>query len=243
MLNLVIAVIASGSLVAAAAPAHAADAQPDSVQVAVTGAEVQAIAAVASAAFQAYKAFRDGGLSIGQATTQILNAIYSAKTQILARIDAVAAAEARACAQDAVLDFENFNVLTPDNQQAFALAATSCVNRIDSLLAIPPDKAAVDQLGFALEAIGPIALIVRSRTNLSNTNFVPILIRSTQLVITLLTPTCTSRRLEGRTQWFCRIYGDHQGGYDPSRSTAERTAASRTSRPVAQRVLPTLNLL
>jgi hypothetical protein len=242
-LSLIVAAATAGCLILSAAPAQAATSRSDRVEIAVTGAEVQAIISAAGTAYSAYKTFVDGGLSVGQATTQILNAIYSAKTQILARIDAVATAEARQCAQDAVLDIENFNVLTPDNQQAFALAATSCVNRIDSLLAIPLDDPAVDQLGFTLQAVGPIALITRSRTGLSNTNFVPILRGATQRVINLLTPTCTSRRIENRTQWTCRVYGDHVGGPEPSLSLAQRTSAQRTSRPVAQAVLPTLNLL
>jgi hypothetical protein len=239
-LGVVAAIITAGCLVLGAGPAQAASARPDPPQIAITPGEVQAIVSAAATAYSAYKTFLNGDLSVQQATTQILNAIYSAKAEIIARIDAVAAAQARACAQDAVLDFENFDVLTPDNRQAFALAATSCVNFIDSQLVSSPDKAAADQLGFALQAVGPIALIVRSRVNLPNNNFVPILVRSTQRVITLLTPTCTSRTLEGRTQWTCRVYGDHVAGPEPSRSLAEKTAAARTSRPVAKAVLPIL---
>jgi hypothetical protein len=229
--SVVTAAVVSLSVVTTSTPARA-----------VTGAEVQQILAAAKAAYDAYQLFAGGDLSVQSATTQILNAITNAKNEILARIDAVVAAEARACAQDAVLDFEIFNLLSPDNQQAFARDARSCVNLIDSNLARTDiDKAAVDQIGFALQAVGPIMLISSSRVGFSNSAYFPVLRRSTQAVITKLTPTCTSRILEGRTQWTCTVYGDHREGPEPSRSLAERLSASRTSRPVAQAVLPTLN--
>ncbi|WP_204001286.1 hypothetical protein [Virgisporangium aurantiacum] len=239
--------VAAGPVLMGAGPAAAAPADrfaaTGQAQLAVTPGEVGAIASVISAAFTAYRTFTAGSLSVEDATRQILNAIYSAKVEVMARIDAVAAAQARACAQDAVLDFENFDSYSRDSQEAFAMAARSCVNLIDSLLATGPDKAAADQLGFALLAVGPIMLIVRSRIGVSNTSMIPVLIRSTQAVITQLTPTCNSRILEGRTQWFCRVYGDHTGGYDTSLSLAQRTATGRTSRPVAQRSLPILQTL
>jgi hypothetical protein len=247
--GLAVAAVVAGLLVLDAGPAPAASLErheaasvvTDQVQTAVTKGEVETIITVVKAAYSAYQMFAGGDLSVRQATMQILNAIYSAKTEIMGRIDAVAAAQARACAQDAVLDFENFDAYSRDSQEAFAMAARSCVNLIDSLLATGPDKAAADQLGFALQAVGPIMLIVRSRVGVSNASMVPVLVRSTQAVITQLTPTCSSRLIEGRTQWTCSVYGDHRDGPEPSRALAQRLAAARTSRPVAQAVLPQLS--
>ena len=199
----------------------------------------QVIAAI-QAAYGAYKSFVQSNLSTQEATTQILNAINSAKIEIISHIDAVATAQARACAQEAVIDFADFDTLTPDNKQAFALSTTGCVTLIDSLLSAVTDKAAADQLGFAIDSIGPIALIVRSRTGLSNTGLVPVLVHANQTIVTVLTPTCTPRIIEGRTQWTCRVYGDHVDGPEPSLTLAQRLAAARTSRPLAQAVLPTL---
>jgi hypothetical protein len=252
--GLAAAAVIAGLLLPAAGPAHAtglerhepaavaSDAAGDTGQVRAAG-EVEIIMTVVKAAYTAYKTFASGGLSVQEATNQILNAIYSAKIEIMARIDAVAAAQARACAQDAVLDFENFDVYSRDSQEAFAMAARSCVNLIDSLLATGPDKAAADQLGFALQAVGPIMLIVRSRIGVSNASMVPVLVRSTQAIINQLKPTCTSRLIEGRTQWTCVVYGSHRDGPEPSRSLAERLCQRRTSRPVANAVLPTLTSL
>jgi hypothetical protein len=205
--------------------------------------DVETIITVAKVAYAAYEKFLSGNLSVRQATDQIIAAINGAKIEIINHIDAIAAAEARSCAQDAVLGVESFNILTLDNQQAFALAATSCVNRIDILVTTLTSKAAIDQLGFTLQAVGPIMLIVRSRVGFSNTNFVPILVRSTQRVITALTPTCTSRTIEGRTQWTCRSYNGDRGGPDPSPRTAEQTAGRGTSWALGRAVLPQLSNL
>jgi hypothetical protein len=160
---------------------------------AVTPGEV--IAAI-QAAYGAYKSFTQSNLSVQEATTQILAAINTAKIEIISHIDAIATAQARACAEEAVIDFADFDALTPDNKQAFALSTTGCVTLIDSLLTAVTDKAAADQLGFAIDSIGPIALIVRSRTGLSNTALVPALVHANQTIVTVLTPTCTSRVIE-----------------------------------------------
>jgi len=173
----------------------------------------------------------------------IVAAINSAKIEIINHIDAVATAEARACAQDTVLGVDSFTLLTPDNQQAFALGATSCVNRIDTLLTTLTSKGAIDQLGFTLQAVGPIMLIVRSRVGFSNANFVPILVRSTQRVINALAPSCSARTIEGRIQWTCRSYNGDRGGPDPTRRLAERTAGRGTSWALSRAVLPQLSAM
>src|SRR3954454_5560680 len=107
-------------------------------------AEVGIIITAAKVAYAAYTEFLSGNISVRQATDQIIAAISGAKIEIINHIDAIAAAEARACAQDAVLGVEDFNHFTQDNQQAFALAATSCVDRSDTLLTTLTSKAAID---------------------------------------------------------------------------------------------------
>jgi hypothetical protein len=49
------------------------------------------------------------------------------------------------------------NAFSPDNLQAFARDAISCVTQANSLLSVAADKAAVDQLGFATNTVGPLA--------------------------------------------------------------------------------------
>ena len=54
------------------------------------------------------------------------------------------------------------------------------------------------------------------------------------------TAAAVAIQIEGRTQWTCRVYGNHVDGPEPSLTLAQRLAAARTSRPLAQAVLPTL---
>src|SRR3954452_17778682 len=86
---LLAAVTATASLALPAKPANAVD--PGTV------------AAAAQAAYSAYQKFVAHELTLQQATTQIINAIDAAKTQIIAHVDRLAAADARACTRAAVI--------------------------------------------------------------------------------------------------------------------------------------------
>ena len=240
----VAAAVAVGASTLATAPAGAATPRPagaDAVHVR-PNVDPATVIAIIQAAYSAYKTFIQGGQSGQAATSQIIAAINSAKTEIINHIDAVATAQAKACAQEAVVDFPSFDALTPDNQQNFALNVTSCVTLIDSLLSTVVDKAAVDQLGFSADSIGPIALIVRSRTGLSNTTFVPVLIDANQQAVTQLAPVCHSVIQEGRPMSVCVSYNGDSGGPDPL-ALAQREAGQNTDWAMARSVLPTLTSL
>ncbi len=200
------------------------------------------IAALIQAAYSAYKSFASGAQSAQVATQQILAAIKQATDVIVSHIDAIATASVRSCAQSAVLDFPNFDVLTLDNQQAFALNATSCVTLADSLLGTVTDKGAIDQLGFALNAVGPIALITRGRVGLNNTGLMPILNSANQVVLNQLTPTCFIFHEPGAPNLIqCDAYnGDSDQEPAGQKMLAMKTAAANTSWPIAQIVLPLL---
>jgi hypothetical protein len=203
--------------------------------------DVITVIQAAKAAYDAYKSFASGGSSVAAAVGQILNAIQAARDAIINHIDAIATADARACAQNAVVDFPNFERLTTDNQQAFALAATSCSNLINSLVGTVADKRAKDQLGYSANAVGPIALITRSRSGLGNSTFVPVLRSTNQQVSTSLTPFCTNLLDPDshKKVWACRAY---DGGFDEEidRQFAQDIAARNTSWPVANQTLTQL---
>lgn len=198
--------------------------------------------AIIKAAYSAYQSFTSGGLTLAAATQQILNAIVSARDAIITHIDAVAVAQVRGCAQSAVLDFPNFGALTPDNKQAFARDATSCITLADSLITTVSDLGAVDQLGFALNSLGPIALITRSATGLSNSGLAPLLKQDNSTLLTKLLPTCRNvTDGEGRKWVVCRAYnGDSSDQLPPNMVRQARDlAGARTSYPLAEAVLPT----
>jgi hypothetical protein len=201
------------------------------------------IAAVIQAAYSAYKSFAGGSISAQQATQQIIAAIQQARDAIISHIDRVATATAQACAHSAVIDFPNFDTLTLDNQQAFALNATSCVTLADSLLGAVTDKGAIDQLGFAINAVGPIALMTRARVGLPNTAVVPVLNHSNQIVFNQLTPSCSVVHEVGNPfhEVLCTAYnGDWDQGPVGITGQVRASAAANTSWPVAQAALPLL---
>jgi hypothetical protein len=201
------------------------------------------IALVIQTAYSAYKSFAGGAQSAQVATQQILAAIQQARDAIISHIDAVATASVRSCALSAVIDFPNFDVLTLDNQQAFALNATSCVTLADSLLGTVTDKGAIDQLGFALNAVGPIALITRGRVGLNNTALMPVLNRSNQVAFNQLTPTCQVIHEVGNPvhEILCTAYnGDSDQETVGMKALAMAEAAANTSWPVAKVALPLL---
>lgn len=243
MLSLVAAIVTSLAILGGG-PAYAARSQPVTTAGPVhTDVDPGTVIAIIKGAYDIYKSFTQGGQSAQAATAQILAAINSAKTDIINHIDAIAAAQARACALEAVIDFADFDALTPDNKQNFALNTTQCVSLIDSLLTAVADKAAVDQLGFALDSVGPITLIVRSRTGLSNTSVVPVLIRANQRTANALVPSCRPVTIERRTEWVCDAYNGDSFGPDVPLSVVQSKAGQRTSWAVALAVLPTLNTL
>lgn len=213
-----------------------------------------AVVQAAYAAYQAYSASQ--ALTLEQATQQILSAIDSAKTEILSHIDQVATADARACARQAVIDFADITRFTTDTLQAFARDTTGCVTRIDSLLGAVTDKAALDQLGFAVDAVGPISLVARARAGFDTAGLKGTLVNAHNTIVAKLDPVCVTVRIRepgpaGPTEEYvtCTAYNGNYGSasriVSPNRppidvNGVKTTAATGTSWVVAKAVLPTL---
>jgi hypothetical protein len=234
IIGLATALSLMGTVAFGASPANAAPVRPKSVA---------SVIAIVKSAYDLYKSFRGGSMSVQDATNQIIAAINSAKTEIITHIDAIATASARACAQEIIIDFDSFNVLSPDNQQLFARDATSCLTLINSLQNAVTDKAAHDQLDWALDFVGPIALIVRSRTGLSNTGITPILVSGNQKTIDVMVPTCNHFVQEGHTMWECTAYNGDASGTEPSLNLAQNEAGANISWAMARAVLPVVQTL
>ncbi|TYK50874.1 hypothetical protein [Actinomadura decatromicini] len=198
------------------------------------------VAAAIKAAYDAYKTFAGGGSSAA-ATAQIIAAIQSAQRDIINHIDAVAAADARACAHSAVINFPDFDNLTTDNKQNFALNATSCITQINSLMSAVTSGAALDQLGFSVNAVGPIALMARSKAGLHNDTLIPVLRESNQKIRTSLTPRCSQLydADSHKKLWFCTAYNGNRGD-SIIQARAQEDAMVNTSWEVAQTTLTQL---
>jgi hypothetical protein len=198
-------------------------------------ASVETIIAAVKVAYDIYKQFAKSGMSVEEATRQILNAINSAKNEIISHIDQIATAEAKACARQAVIDFADIERFTPDTLQAFARDATGCVTLIDSLLGAVVDKSAIDQLGFALNAVGPVALIARGRAGLTTQGLADVLVNANTTAISQLIPVCKAVYREGMLEWYgCTAYNGDKGRHDTSAEIARNLASVRTSWLVAK---------
>lgn len=243
MLSLVIAAVVAGPVALGVAPAQAATSHQIEQQATPRSSDIGTFITAISTALSDYQQFLVGEATTIAATKAIIQVILNAEATIISHIDAIATAQAQACAEAAVVNFQDFQTLTLDNQQAFALDVTNCVTLIDSLLTAVADPGAVDQLGFALNSIGPIALITRASTGLADTGLITVLVHSNQTTLTRLAPACSSRIIEGRTQWTCHAYNGDQGGPEPSFALAQREAAANTSWALSNAVLPTLNSL
>lgn len=198
--------------------------------------------------YSAYKAFTagSGGPTLEQAIQQITAAIKSSQDAITSQIDLVAAADVKACAQSAVINFADIDALSSDNLQAFALDTTSCVTQADSLLNVVTDKTATDQLGFAMNTVGPLALMARLKAGLTTPALKSVLVAGENTLITALLPGCQREDLSGGEPgvphfwvWDCFAYNGNEG-LAKARVTAENSATSNTSRAVAQAELPLL---
>jgi hypothetical protein len=222
-------------------------------------ADAGTVIAVVKQIYSLYQQFAGGGSggpTLAQAIQQITAAIQSAQTAIISQINLVATANVRACATSAVINFADINALTPDNLQNFALQTTDCVTLAKSLIdVVTADKAATDQLGFAMNTVGPLALMARTKAGLTTPALKTVLIAGENTLITALLPPCRREDASGGEpgvphvfEWICTAYNGDEGDVlirpinaATARATSENQATRNTSRAVAQAVLPQLN--
>ncbi|HKS99886.1 MAG TPA: hypothetical protein VJT31_10180 [Rugosimonospora sp.] len=212
-------------------------------------ADVGSVIGIIKEIYSLYQQFAKGGSSgptLQQAIQQIEAAIQSAQNAIISQIDRVAAAGVQACATSAVINFADINALTPDNLQAFALDTTSCVTQANSLISAVTDKAATDMLGFALNTVGPLALMARTKAGLSTPDLKTVLVGGNNTLVTALLPDCQHVDESGGEPgvphfflWECTAYNGDMGAAK-ARAASENAATQNTSRAVAQAVLPGL---
>ncbi|KUL31709.1 hypothetical protein [Actinoplanes awajinensis] len=234
--------------------------------VAATPMPAQAVdpATIVGAALKAYDVYQKlagGGLTLDDATTKIIDAVNAAKTDIMRHTDRLATAEVRACTTSAVINVADIGALSPDSRQLFALNATDCVTLAQSLLATVGNAGSVDELGFAVNVVGPIALLARTSAGLMTGGLRSSLTSADSTVLTRLKPSCRDIPLWGdagpgqpvEVEIICTAYNGAQG-YDSvvlrikrgqplppiDHTSAIDDAVSATSYPVAKAALPVL---
>jgi hypothetical protein len=207
------------------------------VVIAITGPARPALAVdpatavqVITAVTKAYEAWKNSKTSdeIAAATAKILTAISDAKTAIIAHADELAAAEARACTTQAAIEAADVHLFPQDVLTLWAQDVTRCVTLIDSLLVTVVDKPTLNKLGFALNAVGPLALAARARAGLSTSGVAALLITSNTTVQTRTVPDCwfTSKKVSSFGGWF---WSDNWG-CTASDGTTQKTVSLRAAK-------------
>jgi hypothetical protein len=146
-------------------------------------------------AYEAYTKLAGGELTLEQATAQVTNAIGSARDDILAQLGQIAAADVQACATSSVINVADIGQMTPDNKQAFAFATTDCVTKAQSYVVSLESKSSVNQIGYALNTVGPIALLARSHVNFDTAALRATLIDASNSLVAVLAPHCIAAPL------------------------------------------------
>jgi hypothetical protein len=143
-------------------------------------------------AYDTYKSLTETHqLTLDEAMTRIIDAVNAAKADTLSHIDKISTVEAQSCARSAVIDFADIRLFSPDTQQAFARDTTACVSLAAADIAAVNDLGAVDQLGFAINLVGPIALLARSTVGFSTDALKATLIAADNAVVSRLNPHCS----------------------------------------------------
>jgi hypothetical protein len=208
-------------------------------------------------AYDAYQKYRGGQYTLEQATSDMLDAIDEAKDEILAHIDAIAAADAHACARGVIINAEHMASADESVRQQLAFDSVYCLSLIEAYLATVNDEAAVDTLGFALNALGPVVKMAYAQAGFpDDPDITDLLVNGNLAVIAKLYPHCVVTALDGDSDGGfveqtirCTAYnGDMGFGFswvgDPDLESKKEKAADmatrNTSRAVAQELLPVI---
>ncbi|GAA3283907.1 PASTA domain-containing protein [Dactylosporangium vinaceum] len=213
------------------------------------------IAGYAKTAYSVYQSLFGNETTLDDAITKIKAAITDSQNKIVAEIDGMAAADIKACANTAVIEFNNINLMNPDRLQQYAADSSDCVSQAWAKIPQAHDKPAIDEIGFALNIVGPIALAARSKAygaqDASTTALRTTLVQANQSNLVQLLPYCHGvggEVVNGRQEvaLVCTAYNGDQGDAGtifvgvgqplPSNidySAGITQAAARTSYPVS----------
>ena len=183
---------------------------PAPAQAVDPGTVVQVITAVQKA-YELWRSTKTSSDDLAKATAKILGAIADAKTAIITHVDELAAADARACTTQAVIEAADADLFPPATLTAWAQEVTRCVTLIDSLLGAVTDRPTLNTLGFVLNAVGPIALAARARAGLSTAGVATLLVTANNKVVAKSAPNCWFTTTKVGPSWALIVWRDEWG--------------------------------
>lgn len=160
---------------------------------AVDPATIGAVISFASQALAYFSSSQNGGMTLEQATTLIVQRVQASQTAIIAHMDQLAAAEAKACARHHVLEFADIEEFSLSLKQRWAQDVTACVTLIDSLYGAVGglgNSVTRHELGMALGAVGPIALVARAQARFDTSGLKALLVTAFDRIRVSFTPYC-----------------------------------------------------
>jgi hypothetical protein len=209
--------------------------------------------------------FSSGGSDIERAKQEIIAAVNAARQDILNHIDAIAAADVRACHQSATTLVAQIDLMDPFTLATFVLNAVDCASLSSAYFDAVQSLAAADNIGKLMGEIYAIAMVGFAKLGFPTVDLLTSLITSYQHVINRLFPSCrtdTIREYDDRgrvfymeIQYLCTAYnGDTGFGFEAyyrgrlvgghmNKYAIENEATRNTSRAIAQSQLPTLQAL
>jgi hypothetical protein len=208
------------------------------------------------AAYGAYGDFQNDQ-DLQDATRRIINAVNSARDEILAELNTIAESEATSCAETKINQFASVDLYHPITAEIFALEADGCLTTIKNFIRDLSQPKSVDKLGYALNALGPIVLAAYAHAGFPDDHVITTLRDGNNRIRTRLEPSVTNPTYPFGRCWptylrgdaepgapvevhlTCKSYNGDQGKtFTWSNRTFDYTAAKtmatrRTSRPVA----------
>ncbi len=156
----------------------------------------EVVKAAAELAYTVYNDYLRDELTLETARDEILAAIAASQGAILDHMDNLEAVEARACSTQTVADFERFDEYTdPVLQRIVARDMEYCVFLINDIIVAAQDPAVIDELGFAVHNIGPMALVTLEQVGLSPYYVENEVIAAEAILYDALMPSCSSWRI------------------------------------------------
>jgi hypothetical protein len=163
---------------------------------------------VITTAYQIYSAaqhFNGVPNALEQATAQIINAVNQAKVELESEIDTGFASEVNACRDSVLADVENLPTMTSNYLDGYVLRATDCVTKAKNLIHDLSNATVVNQVAFALNIVGPIALVARARAGLKSVALTQNIIDGNRAAIVRLEPACEYDHIDERGFEFYEI--------------------------------------
>ncbi|WP_238005235.1 hypothetical protein KZZ52_16970 [Dactylosporangium sp. AC04546] len=215
-------------------------------------------------AYDIYQKLFGNEMTLQRAVDELQAAIARVSEQIngvLDEVGEIAAADVETCARTALVTFADIESLSADNAQQFATDATECVARARAYINVVDNRAAVDVMSYALNALGPVALFARANVGFGTTLLRDDLVAANRRAVERLEPSCLASPLWGdalpgqpvEVQLACTAFNGRvgydvtwamitRGGPLPSFdfSQARDRSLELSSAPIAEEALATL---